>query len=94
MSKIISIELSDEIAELLDKLSIEVNQTSTELVKEAIEEYIKEAINIHDEWKDESIPLELKNKYSCKLEDLIGKTPDKSKHQEVDFGGPVGKEIW
>lgn len=31
-------------------------------------------------------------KYS--LEELVAKITDENRHEEVDFGPPVGKEIW
>ena len=56
MSKKILIELSDEIAELLNKLSVNVNQKSEDFAKELIEEYISEQMqaNIALERKNDS----------------------------------------
>ena len=29
-----------------------------------------------------------------KLKDLLAKVTDENKHEEIDFGPPVGKEVW
>lgn len=47
-----------------------------------------------DEWEDETIPAELEAKYAISLNDLLKQSKGKSKHEEIDFGSPVGKEVW